>query len=301
MTLTVTLSLSKGDLMNLAIFAGAGELPAIAVKNARARGLDFVLYHITEAELDASLTRDPALKLRTISLGAIGKTFAYLKEDKITDIVLLGKIEKQRLLQDVQRDAAADKIYNAATDRRDDTLFLEFAKGIALMGIGILKQKDLLEGCFLTPGVHTQKQPEGEKLLADIEFGYALSKKVGSLDIGQTAIVYEKMILAVEAIEGTDAAIARAGAILNGGGSRKDAPRAQREPDASMRAGVVCKTGKASQDPRFDLPAVGIRTLETMAASGMQALVIEAAQTLVVNPQAFIRRADELGLIVLAK
>ncbi|MBN8222294.1 MAG: hypothetical protein J0L53_15335 [Spirochaetes bacterium] len=80
MTLTVTLSLSKGDLMNLAIFAGAGELPAIAVKNARARGLDFVLYHITEAELDASLTRDPALKLRTISLGAIGKTFAYLKE-----------------------------------------------------------------------------------------------------------------------------------------------------------------------------------------------------------------------------
>ena len=169
------------------------------------------------------------------------------------------------------------------------------------MGIGILKQKDLLEGCFLTPGVHTQKQPEGEKLLADIEFGYALSKKVGSLDIGQTAIVYEKMILAVEAIEGTDAAIARAGVILSGGGSRKDAPRAQREPDASMRAGVVCKTGKASQDPRFDLPAVGIRTLETMAASGMQALVIEAAQTLVVNPQAFIRRADELGLIVLAK
>lgn len=269
--------------MKLAIFAGAGELPAIAAKNAAARGLDFCVYHITEAALDASLTRDTALRLRAVSLGAIGKTFAYLKEDQITHIVLLGKIEKQRLLQDVARDDDAEKIYNAASDRRDDTLFLEFAKGIAMMGIEILKQKDLLEGCFLTPGVHTQKKPEGEKLLADIEFGYGLSKKIGSLDIGQTAIVYEKMILAVEAIEGTDAAIARAGAIARGQG------------------GIVCKTGKASQDPRFDLPAVGIRTLETMAASGMQALVIEAGQTLVVNPQAFIRRADELGLIVLVK
>ncbi len=269
--------------MQLAIFAGAGELPAIAVATARSRGLNFSVYHISEAELDASLSRDSALKLRTISLGAIGKTFEYLKEDKITHIVLLGKIEKQRMIQDVTRDAAADKIYNAATDRRDDTLFLEFAKGITMMGIEILKQKDLLEGCFLTPGVHTQKKPEGEKLLADIEFGYGLSKKIGSLDIGQTAVVFEKMILAVEAIEGTDAAIARAGAIAQGKG------------------GIVCKTGKASQDPRFDLPAVGIRTLETMAKTGMQVLVIEAAQTLVVNPTAFIQRADELGLIVLAK
>lgn len=268
---------------HLAIFAGAGELPAIAVANARARGIHFSVYHIGEAELDGALVRDTALNLRSISLGAIGKTFEYLKEDKITHMVLLGKVEKQRMIQDVQRDAAAEKIYNAATDRRDDTLFLEFAKGIAMMGIEILKQKDLLEGCFLAPGVATKKQPEGDRLLADIEFGYGLSKKVGSLDIGQTSVVFEKMILAVEAIEGTDAAIQRAGTIAQGKG------------------GIVCKTGKASQDPRFDLPAVGIRTLETMAKSGMQVLVIEAAQTLVVNPAAFVKRADELGLIVLAK
>lgn len=268
---------------HLAIFAGAGELPAIAVENARARALSFSVYHITEAELDASLMRDTSLHLRKISLGAIAQTFAYLKEDKITHIVLLGKIEKQRILQDVKRDAAAEQIYQAAPDRRDDTLFLQFAQGVAQAGIQILKQKDLLDGCFLYPGVHSRLKPESPALLADIAFGYELSKKVGSLDIGQTAVVFEKMILAVEAIEGTDAAIARAGAIAQGKG------------------GIVCKTGKASQDPRFDLPAVGIRTLENMAKSGMQVLVIEAAQTLVVNPAAFIARADELGLIVVAK
>jgi DUF1009 family protein len=268
---------------HLAIFAGAGELPAIAAKNARARGWSFSVYHITEAELDASLTRATALHLRQISLGAIAKTFAYLKEDKVTQIVLLGKIEKQRILQDVKRDAAAEQIYQAAPDRRDDTLFLQFAQGVAQAGIQILKQKELLDGCFLEPGVHSKLKPENPSLIADIEFGYELSQKVGSLDIGQTAVVFEKMILAVEAIEGTDAAIARAGLI------------------AQKKGGTVCKTGKASQDPRFDLPAVGIRTLETMSASGMQALVVEAAHTLVVNPAAFIARADELGLIVVAK
>jgi len=274
---------STAEIGHLVIFAGAGELPAIAARNARTRGIPFSVYHITESDLDASLVDDASIHLRPISLGAIAKTFEYLRADKVTDIVLLGKIEKKRILQDVRRDAAAEQIYQAAPDRRDDTLFLQFAQGVAQAGIRILKQKELLDGCFLAPGVHTRLKPEGQALVADIEFGYELSQKVGSLDIGQTAIVFEKMVLAVEAIEGTDAAIQRAGVI------------------AQKSGGVVCKTGKASQDPRFDLPAVGIRTLETMAAAGMKALVIESAQTLVVNPAAFVARADELGLIVVAK
>lgn len=267
----------------LAILAGAGELPLIAAQNARSQNIPFTLYHITEADLNPALAADLSLKKREVSLGTIGATFALLKEDKITEAILLGKIEKQRLLQDVQRDAEADKIYAAAKDRRDDTLFHEFARALAGMQIEILPQKALLDGCFLPPGVLTQKKPESSSLLEDIEFGYELSKKVGSLDIGQTAVVFQKMVLAVEAIEGTDAAITRAGAI------------------ARQKGGVVCKTGKASQDPRFDLPAVGLRTLETMRTAGMQALVIEAAQTLVVNPKALISRADELGLVVMAR
>lgn len=267
----------------LAIFAGAGELPYLAALTAQERKLNFVVYHITEAELFPQLKRDQSFPLREVSLGDIAKTFGFLKEDKITDVVLLGKIEKQRLLQDVKRDAAADEIYNSAADRRDDTLFLQFATALTQMGIRILNQKDLLPSCFLTPGIHTKKKPEGAALIADIEFGYELSRKIGSLDIGQTAVVYQKMILAVEAIEGTDAAISRAGEI------------------ARKKGGVVCKTAKATQDMRFDLPAVGIRTLETMRTSGMEALVFEAAHTLVVNPTEFIRKADELGLIVVAR
>ncbi len=209
---------------HLAILAGAGELPLIAAQNARSQNIPFTLYHITEADLNAELAADLSLRKREVSLGSVGKTFAYLKEDQITAAILLGKIEKQRLLQDVQRDAEADKIYAAAKDRRDDTLFHEFARALAAMQIEILPQKALLDGCFLPPGILTQKKPESSSLLEDIEFGYELSKKVGSLDIGQTAVVFQKMVLAVEAIEGTDAAIMRAGAIIRSKGSHADAP-----------------------------------------------------------------------------
>lgn len=267
----------------LAILAGAGELPRIAAETAFSRKIDFVVYHIVEAYLDRDLAADQRMEKRSVSLGNISQTIQYLQHDKITQVILLGKVEKQRLLQDVARDAAADEIYNRAADRRDDTLFLQFAALLRALGIRILKQKELLPSCFLPRGIHTKKKPETKALKEDIEFGYELSRKVGSLDIGQTAVVFEKMILAVEAIEGTDAAIRRAGEI------------------AHKKGGVVCKTAKTSQDPRFDLPAVGLRTLETMAESGMQALVIEAAHTLVVSPAEFMARADELGLIVVAQ
>lgn len=273
----------KPTAQRLTIFAGAGELPLIAARTARGRGIDFVLYHITEADLNAELAADTALVKREVSLGDIAKTFQYLQQDQITHVILLGKIEKQRLLQDVKRDSAAEALYNDAADRRDDTLFLQFAAALTKMGITILEQKELLPSCFLKPGIHSLKKPESAALLADIEFGYELSKKIGSLDIGQTAIVFEKMVLAVEAIEGTDAAIRRAGEIARG------------------RGGVVCKTAKTSQDLRFDLPAVGLKTLESMAEAGMQALVIEAAHTLVVNPENLVARADALGLILIAR
>lgn len=275
--------------MRLAIFAGAGELPAIAVKNARSRGIDFIVYHIREAELDAALSKDTALKRREVSVGALGETFAYLKEDKISQIILLGKIEKREILHSVSRDAVAEKIYSGASDRMDDTLFHQFASLVTQAGIAILEQRELLEGCFLAPGVVTKLKPENPALLADIDFGFQLSRKVGSLDIGQTAVVFEKMVLAVEAIEGTDLAIERAGAIL------------KNQFKSEARRGVVCKSAKASQDPRFDLPTVGVRTLETMAKAGIGCLVIEAAHTLVVDPALFIAKADALGLIVVAK
>ncbi|MFZ5629728.1 MAG: LpxI family protein [Spirochaetota bacterium] len=267
----------------LAILAGAGELPRIAANACRKLDTDLVLYHFAEADLDVQLAADSTILRREVSLGKMAETFRFLQDDSISDIVLLGKIEKQVLLQDVSRDAAAEQIYQAATDRRDDTLFLQFAKAVSQMGINILPQKALLGDCFLPPGVHSKQKPASPALLEDIDFGYELSRKIGSLDIGQTAVVFEKMVLAVEAIEGTDAAIRRAGEIARG------------------RGGVVCKTAKASQDPRFDLPAVGIRTLGTMHASGMQALVIESAQTLVVNPAQFVARADELRLILIAR
>jgi len=206
-----------------------------------------------------------------------------LRNDTISDIVLLGKVEKQRLLQDVKRDDEAEKLYANASDRRDDSLFLEFASAIQKMGINIREQKEFLSSCFLSTGVHTQKKPIEKALLDDVDFAYEMSRRIGSIDIGQSAMVREKMVLAVEAIEGTDAAIRRAGEIC------------QKKPF------VVAKSAKAGQDMRFDLPAVGIRTLETMSAAGASTLVIEAASTLVVHPAEFIARADELGLIVIAR
>lgn len=282
------------------MLAGAGELPLIACRNARAQGWHAVVYHFTETRLHPNFAAETALLIRHVSLGSIAQVFAWLQEDAITHVILLGKLEKQRLLQDVRRDAAAERLYLSAPDRRDDTLFLQFAEAITRTGLVILPQRQLLTGCFLARGVHTRLKPTDPALLEDMQFGYALSQKIGSLDIGQTAVVFEKMVLAVEAIEGTDAAIRRAGEILRG--RHAGAPEAANADFFySRRGGVVCKTAKACQDPRFDLPAVGMQTLQAMAESGMSALVIEAAETLVVDPEAFVARADALELIVEAR
>ncbi|MCX7632078.1 MAG: UDP-2,3-diacylglucosamine diphosphatase LpxI [Turneriella sp.] len=265
----------------LAILAGAGELPLIAARNAHKQGWHFSVYAIAEATPDARLLAE-AREKRSVSAFRLAETLDYLRADQITHLLLLGKLEKRLFLEQRQRDSVAEALYQKSPDRRDDTLFAQFAQEVEQLGITILPQREFLQDCFLKPGVPTRRQPT-PAIWEDIEFGYAISKKLGSLDIGQTAVVFEKMVLAVEAIEGTDAAIRRAGEL------------------AHRRGGVVAKTAKASQDPRFDLPAVGRQTLDTMAEAGMQALVIEAAQTLVVEPADLIARADELDLIVVAR
>ncbi|RME90963.1 MAG: LpxI family protein, partial [Candidatus Hydrogenedentota bacterium] len=166
-------------------------------------------------------------------------------------------------------------------DRKDDTILSQFTKELANRGIEVISQKLLLQSLLLPPGVYSKKQPD-EKTQEDIDFGMDHAKKIGEWDIGQTVVVKDKSVLAVEAIEGTDECILRGGKL------------------ARKKGAVVCKAEKKHQDDRFDIPTVGLDTLKVMKRSGANVLAIEANKTFVVTPEEFVAQVNRLGFIFVA-
>ncbi|HWR30315.1 MAG TPA: UDP-2,3-diacylglucosamine diphosphatase LpxI, partial [Negativicutes bacterium] len=162
----------------------------------------------------------------------------------------------------------------------DDTLTLALVEELAAEGIAVLDQTELLQPLMPSPGVMTKRQPT-EQELADMRFGLDMAKKIGGLDIGQTVVVKNRAIMAVEAIEGTDACIRRGGQLGRGGVT-------------------VAKSAKPRQDMRFDVPGIGPDTIDSMAEAGAVALVIEAGRTLVVDREAVVERANQHGMTIVA-
>ncbi len=263
----------------LGILAGAGKLPVECAR--AAKNLGYEVYAIgLLADSDpqiAQFTKD----FQFISVAQLDAIFNYLAQNQIQQVTLIGKVTKELLYNGaVMPDARMLQLIMSLPDRKDDTIMVAFVRELAKVGIQTFDQTKLIRKLMPSKGTITQREPT-EIERQDMEFGFRIAKELGRFDIGQTVVVKNRAVMALEAIEGTDACIERGGKLAHGGA-------------------VVAKVSKPQQDNRFDVPTVGYRTIENMAKVGATVLAIEAGKTLLVEREQMIAFADAQGIAIVA-
>jgi len=213
-----------------------------------------------------------------VKLGQLGKIIGFFRQHGVREAVFAGTITKTRIFRDVLPDLKALSLWSRIDARQDDAILRAVAGALEDEGITILASTCYLDHLFFPQGLLTRKKLTDDQM-EDIRFGWKIAREIGRLDIGQCVVVRERSVMAVEAIEGTDAAIRRGGELARSGA-------------------IVVKVKKPNQDFRFDLPATGIRTIETLAEVKGIVLAVEAGQSLLFDRDEMIRTADRLGISV---
>lgn len=261
------------------LLAGVGKLPVEFLRAAQSEGYEVVVIAVipdTEPELKAE-----ADAFYEINVAKIDKIFKTLHKEGITEVTMLGKVTKEILFKGlVMPDLRTIKLLTKLRNRKDDTIMLTIVEELAKEGIQVVDQTVYMKPLMPKAGVLTKAKPSKEQM-ADILFGFDVAKQMGGLDIGQTVVVKDMAVMAIEAIEGTDACIKRGGALGRGNA-------------------VVVKTAKPRQDVRFDVPAVGLTTIQSMLDSDCKTLAMEAERTIFVEQAEVIKLANEKGLIICA-
>ncbi len=264
--------------MRIGLIAGNGQFPIIFSKAAKTKG--FSVYAVAHNnETDPGL-KDHVDAIEWIHLGQIKRILKFFKKNHVGQTVLIGGITKTRMFSDVRPDTKAISLLAGMGHTHDDGVLRGFARVLEKEGIEVQASTFLLPDLLAQPGCWTKRKPaRSEK--KDIELGWKLAKEIGRLDIGQCVVVGGGSVLAVEAIDGTDATIMRGGKL-------------------GRSEGVVVKVCKPNQDKRFDIPAVGAQTIKTMEEAGAKVLVIEAGKAIVFDRQKMINLADEFGITIVA-
>ncbi|MBE0584793.1 MAG: UDP-2,3-diacylglucosamine diphosphatase LpxI [Desulfofustis sp.] len=260
----------------IGIIAGGGQFPLLFIEAARAAGRQvFVAAHRSETDEAVAEAADQAC---WVKLGQLGKIISFFKQQGVTEAVFLGTITKTRIFRDVLPDLKGLTLWNKIDSRQDDAILRAVADALEREQIKVLESTLFLRHLLFPKGVLTRKKPSAGQR-RDIEFGWRNARAIGELDIGQCVIVRDCSVMAVEAIEGTDAAILRGGAL-----AREQA--------------VVVKLRKPRQDFRFDLPATGVGTIESMRQVRAALLAVEAGQSLLFDRKQTIAAADAAGIVV---
>ncbi|MGC2063864.1 MAG: UDP-2,3-diacylglucosamine diphosphatase LpxI [Thermodesulfovibrionales bacterium] len=261
----------------LGLIAGSGELPFAVAAEARSRG-----YTVIAVGLD-SIT-DPSLasvvdEVLWVNIGKLGALIDTLKKAGITEAVFAGKVHKSVIYKGkVIPDMRLVRMLFGLKDRSDDSIMLAITGELEGEGIRLLNTTDFTTSLMAPEAVLTKKKPS-EDDYRDIAFGWKIAKEIGRLDIGQTVVVKNQAVMAIEAIEGTDEAVRRGGSL-------------------AVEGAVVIKISKPQQDMRFDVPVVGTETLRSMAAVKAKVLAIEAEKSILLNRDQFIQEANRHGIIV---
>jgi UDP-2,3-diacylglucosamine hydrolase len=270
--------------MRLGLIAGNGRFPFLVLDAARRDGHDVTVIAIKEEafpELADAASRAPAAALHWVSLGQLGTCIRLLKAAGVTQAVMAGQVKHVKLFADIVPDLTLVGVLMRLKARNTDALISGIADVLRDHGIALVDSTAFLTLLLAREGVLTRRAPTEEQR-ADLEFGYRIADAVAALDIGQTIAVKAAAVVAVEAMEGTDAVIARAGQ-LAGRGVR------------------VVKVAKPQQDMRFDVPVVGVSTIEAMQAVGADALSVDAGKTLMIDGDAVITAADEAGIAIVGR
>lgn len=261
----------------IGLIAGGGQFPLLFAEAARSRGRRVVaIAHVNETLSELEQRADATY---WVKLGQLGKIISHFRREGVTEAVFAGTITKTRIFRDVLPDFKGLTLWNKIDARLDDAILRAVAATLEEEGIRVLASTCYLEHLFFPRGVLTRKKPSAAQM-EDVRFGWRVAREVGRLDIGQCVVVRDRSVLAVEAIEGTDAAIRRGGELAGSGA-------------------VVVKLKKPGQDFRFDLPATGSGTIETLAAVKGAVLAVEAGQSLLFDRTAMVAAADRASLVVI--
>src|ERR1700738_3901569 len=282
--------------MKLGLIAGNGRFPFLLLDAARAQGFAVTVAAIreeTEPEINDRAAADPGIRFYWLSLGELSRLIETFQQQGVTQAVMAGQVKHKQIFSSIRPDWRLAKLLLNLRTRNTDMLLGAVAKVLADEGIELISSTAFLEPLLAQEGVLTAREPDEEER-KDIEYGLGVARAVAGFDIGQTVVVAAQACVAVEAMEGTDAAIRRAGEMMRS--LEEDSPG-----DASTlkRRLTVVKVAKPKQDMRFDVPVIGMGTLEVMKEAGATCLSVEAGRTLLFDREALLRRADEEGVAII--
>jgi hypothetical protein len=287
----------------LGLIAGNGRFPFLLLEAARAHNLTVVVAAIkeeTDPEINSRAAADPNIHVHWLSLGELSRLIETFQNEGVTRAVMAGQVKHKQIFSSIRPDWRLAKLLLNLRTRNTDMLLGAVAKVLADEGIELISSTQYLEPLLAKPGVLTKRAPDEEEQ-KDIAYGRTVAQAIAAYDLGQTVVIAAQACVAVEAMEGTDATIARAGELFRTIDLPTDSPaEAAQTPTTLRRSLTVVKVAKPNQDMRFDVPVIGIATIHTMQAAGATCLAIEAGKTLLFDPDAIIVAADQARIAITA-
>jgi hypothetical protein len=285
-------------MQKLGLIAGNGRFPFLLLDAARAHNLTVVVAAIkeeTDPEIDARAAADSNIHVHWLSLGELSRLIETFQAEGVTRAVMAGQVKHKQIFSGIRPDWRLAKLLLNLRTRNTDMLLGAVAKVLNDEGIELISSTQYLEPLLAKPGVLTVRPPDEEEE-KDIAYGRIVAQAIAAYDLGQTVVIAAQACVAVEAMEGTDATIARAGELFR----TLDLPSETYSTTTLRRSLTVVKVAKPNQDMRFDVPVIGVATIRAMQSAGATCLAIEAGKTLLFDPAAIIAAADSAGMTIVA-
>lgn len=260
------------------LVAGDGQLPVKMAQYAKDNGFDVIAISLSGDNYNQ--LKKYCSKVYSCSPGEVAKIEKILKDEDIKQLTFLGKVHKGLLIKRPKFDSKALELLKNAKKLNDDEVMLGLVAELEKIGVTVLDQTIFIKNLMIPAGVLGKHKPNSSQM-EDVNCGFALAKEMGKLDIGQSVVIKNKMIMAVEAIEGTDKCIIRGAKLAKEGAS-------------------VVKVAKPSQDKRFDIPTIGLKTLQTMKKYKANLLTVEANETIIVDQDKVVKFADKNNIVIMA-
>jgi UDP-2,3-diacylglucosamine hydrolase len=296
--------------MKLGLIAGNGCFPFLLLDAARAQGLEVVVAAIkeeTDHEINRRAEADSGITVHWLSLGELSRLIETFKTAGVAKAVMAGQVKHKQIFSSIRPDWRLAKLLLNLRTRSTDALLGAVAKVLSDEGIELISSTTFLEPLLAEEGVLTRRAPDADECL-NIEYGLGVAQSLAAFDIGQTVVVAAQACVAVEAMEGTDATIERAGRLMQSLHESTEvaesANAAESDPVSNPpllgRSLTVVKVAKPNQDMRFDVPVIGQSTIETMIRAGATCLSIEAGRTLLFDRDTLLKRASDVGITIVA-
>jgi UDP-2,3-diacylglucosamine hydrolase len=275
----------------LGLIAGNGSFPLLLLDAARAQGAQVVVAAIRE-ETSPLIENRGAAAVHWLSLGELGKLIDMFKREGVSTAIMAGQVKHKQIFSAIRPDWRLAKVLFSLGTRNTDSLIGAVAKVLEDEGIHLISSTSYLEPLLARAGVLTRRAPTDAEQ-KNIEYGRQVARHLAQYDIGQTVVIAESACVAVEAMEGTDATILRAGEIMKSA--------AHEGESVLSRALTVVKVAKPNQDMRFDVPVIGVKTIATMQSAGASCLAVDAGKCLFLDGAKITEAADQAGIAIVAE